>query len=58
MVRDSSSAKLDLSPEQACGKPVDKPANIRSFGIVLYERLPGVFGRDETVHRHTRPCSE
>ena len=46
---DSSSGDLDFSPEQACGEPVDKPANIRAFGIVLHERLPGVFGGNETV---------
>jgi serine/threonine protein kinase len=38
-----------MSPEQAAGKPVDKRADIWSFGAVLWEMLAGEQFKGETV---------
>src|SRR5437762_6505204 len=41
-----------MSPEQAAGTPVDRGADIWSYGVVLWEMLSGqrLFGGDTTAH--------
>jgi serine/threonine protein kinase len=42
-----------MAPEQATGKPVDKRADIRSFGVILWEMLTGKRLFDSETVPHT-----